>query len=344
VNSSAQIVRVSDGRDVPAQAVNLSVDVDGYAWELRAQLAGRDAIDLFEGSESDPFAALEIDVTINGFTWRIMVDAWSRSRAWQGGNVTITGRSLTALLAAPYVQARDYTLATSRLVQQCAADELPPGWGMTWTATDWLLPADSFSYTNDTPIGAINTLAKSAAAFIEPDRNTTSVRVKPLYPAAPWDWATLTPDHIIANSYVIKAGSDKQPGESVDAVYAHGGEFGGVLAKVQRTGSGGINLGQTIVDPLITHIDAARAQGIAAISATGRQSIDSYEMGLSPEYGGLILPGDLVAFGDDPDSPSYQEDSRGIVRGTTISAGASRSGNGVALKVRQSLNVERHLL
>jgi hypothetical protein len=342
VQNSAQIVRASDGRDVPAQGVNLSVDVDGYAWQMRAQLAGRDAIDLFEGTEADPFAALEIDVIINGYTWRIVVDAWSRSQSWGEGSVTITGRSRSAYLAAPYVEPRDYTLGAQRLVQQCAADEMPPGWQVNWTANDWLLPADAFSYSGLTPIGAISTLAQSAAAFIEPDRQSNVLRVKPLYPSAPWLWGALTPDHVISNSFVIKSSSEKQPGEGIDGLYVHGGEVGGVLAKVQRTGTGGVTLGQTIIDPLITTVGAARELGIAAIAATSRQSSDIYEMALSPEYGGLITPGDLIAFGDSPGA-SFVEDSRGMVRGTTVRASASRNANGVALDVRQSINVERHL-
>lgn len=342
MSNSAQIVRVSDGRDVPAQAVRLAVDVDGFAWSMSATLAGRDALALFEGA--DPLAPVAVDVDVNGYTWRILIDAWNKSTAWDRSQVTIRGRSQTAILAAPFVEPRDFThTGADRLVQQLAGDELPPGWTLQWDAADWLVPANAWSYQGQTPIGAIQKLAAAAAAFIEPSRTAQALTVRPLYPTAPWQWNSTAADLTIPPDFVVQASSQKQPGAGIDGLFVQGGQFGGVLGRVQRTGTGGARLGDPVVNDLVTHLDAARALGIAAIAGSVAQSRETYELPLSATYGGLVTPGTLVSLTENPGTESALEQFRGMVRSTSVSAQARRTRTGASLQVRQSIDIERHL-
>lgn len=342
VANYAQIIRVADGRNVPASAVRLSINAESHSWQMSATLAGRDALDLFEGNELDPFDPLEVDVNINGESWRVLVDGWNRSASFAQSSVTITGRSRVALMSAPYALPREYVETNIRLAQQLAEQELPIGWALNWELDDWLVPAGAWKYSGLTPIDAISRIAKAGGGYVQADPRLDIVHVKKMYPSAPWAWNGITPDLLIPNSVVTQMSSVKVPGQGVDGVYVHGGDEGGILAKIVRTGFAGNNLSQTIVDPLITEATPARNRGIARIAGSLKHATESYELPLDPVLSGLLTPGEIVAIGNEGDS-GFNEDLRAIIRGVTVTAGATRNQNGgVGLSVRQRLEVERH--
>lgn len=339
VQNSAQLVRVADGRDIPAAAVTLAIDADSWSWSLSATLAGAGALALVEGSDGAP---IEIDALINGHGWRVLIDGWQLQEAWQRGGGTIRGRSRAAYLAAPYAQARDYTEESERTAQQLAAQELPPGWTLDWQLPDWLVPAGAWSYQGLAPIDALSRIAAAGGGYVQAHPSDDTVRVQPRYPAAPWDWPAQAEVLQLPRDVLLARGSDKAPGDRRNAVYVHGHDPGGILARVVRTGTAGDRLAETIVDPLITDPIPARARGIAALAATGRQATETHELPLSASLGGLILPGRLLAAGT-ATGASFAGDWRGLVRGVSVSASATRAANGgAALSVRQRLTIERH--
>ena len=339
VTNYAQIVRVSDGRDVPASAISLSISSDSYSWDLSATLAGKDARALVEGTDGEP---VEVDVTINGEAWRVLIDGWRLTEAWRNNGGTIRGRSRAAYLAAPYAAPRDYVEGSQLLAQQLAAQELPPGWTLQWGIADWIVPAGAWRYQGLAPIDAISRIAQAGGGYVQADRSQDKVIVKPRYPHAPWTWEPLTPDLAIPRDIIVQRGSDKKPGQGVNAVFVHGGDPGGIFAKVVRTGSAGDVLTTSVVDSLITATEPATARGITAIAETGRQATETHELPLAEQYGGLIEPGALVAIGEEVEG-EFQSQWRGLVRGVSVRAGATRSSNGgVALSVRQSIEIERH--
>ena len=50
VLNTAELIRVSDGANIPAQQIGLSIDSGSWAWDLQATLAGADALDLVRES------------------------------------------------------------------------------------------------------------------------------------------------------------------------------------------------------------------------------------------------------------------------------------------------------
>jgi hypothetical protein len=339
VSNSAQIVRVSDGRDIPAQSVQLSTSIGNFGWSMSASLSGRDTLALVEGTDGEP---IEVDVTINSTTWRIIVDGWSLSEASTGRRGTIRGRSRSAYLAAPYASPGDHEQTSSILVQQAAADALPPGWNLSWSAADWIIPANVFKYQGQTPIEVVNRLAEAGGAYVQTDREGDILLVKQRYPLAPWLWHLRSPDYEIPRDVIVQRGSTKKPGQGRNAIYIHGGRTNGILARVLRQGTAGDNLLPTLVDDLITDTVPARHRGIAELAAQMRLSQEQHELPLSVSLGGLMLPGSFVAVGDAPGGV-FSQDWIGLVNGTTVSAQAQRAGDrGVNLKVRQLLEIERH--
>lgn len=328
VSNSARITRVADGADIPVQSVALSIDVDSFAWSLRASLAGPTARQMIGEANGAP---VEVDAHINGETWRVLIDGWSRSREFANHTVNVTGRSLAAYLAAPYATPVSYTETQNRLAQQLALRELPTGWTLDWQVADWLVPAGVWTYAGQTPIESIGTIAAAAGGYLQADMAAQSIHALKRYPHPYWEWAAQTPDITLPLDVITQMGSDWQPAEDANAVYISGREQG-VLVNVKRTGTAGNLVLPTIVDPLITDVDPARGRGTAELAATGQQSRERVNLPLDSNIAGLLKPGTLAEVSD-------TTPWRGLVRATSINAQRTDAGG---LSVRQQVELERH--
>ncbi|NVN56949.1 hypothetical protein FLM52_14485 [bacterium Scap17] len=323
VQNSARLVRLSDGLELPATQMTLSIDADSWAWSFSAGLAGRDAQALVTGTDGQP---VEVMAEINGEQWRCLVDGWRRSESWQSHSVTISGRSLAAYLGAPYATARSYTEDSQATASQLARAELPEGWSLDWRMTDWVVPAGAWSYDSLAPIDAISRIAQAAGGYVQAHQQDQTIIVAPRFEAAPWRWAEGEVDLAVPRDIITQLGSDQQPGDARNAVWLHG-DTGGIQAQIIRQGTAGDQLAPTVVDALITDQAPALSRGIAELAATLRQSTESLQMPLAASLGGLLLPGMMIEC----------DGWRGVSRGVSVSA----SLQGRALSVRQSIELQR---
>ncbi|MGY3728005.1 MULTISPECIES: hypothetical protein [Cobetia] len=323
VQNSARLVRLSDGLELPATQMTLSIDADSWAWSFSAGLAGRDAQALVTGTDGQP---VEVMAEINGQQWRCLVDGWRRSESWQSHSVTISGRSLAAYLGAPYATARSYTEDSQATASQLARAELPEGWSLDWRMTDWVVPAGVWSYDSLAPIDAISRIAQAAGGYVQAHQRYQTIIVAPRFEAAPWRWAEVEADLAVPRDIITQLGSDQQPGDARNGIWLHG-DTGGIQAQIIRQGTAGDQLAPTVVDALITDQAPAQARGIAELAATLRQSTESLQMPLAASLGGLLLPGMMIEC----------DDWRGVSRGVSVSA----SLQGRALSVRQSIELQR---
>lgn len=323
VQNTARLIRLSDGREIPATQMSLSIDTGSWAWTFSAGLAGRDAQSLVEGTDGEP---VEVAAEINGETWHCIVDGWRRSESWQSHSITISGRSLAAYLGSPYATARSYTEDSQATASQLAQAELPTGWTLDWQLTDWLVPAGAWRYDSLAPIDAISRIAEAAGGYVQAHQQSQSLIVAPRYPTAPWEWEETEAGLVIPRDIITQLGSDQQPGDARNGVWLHG-DTGGIQAQIIRRGTAGDELAPTVVDSLITEQAPAQSRGITELSATLRQSTESIEMPLSASLGGLVLPGQLIEC----------DGWRGMSRGVSVRA----SLQGRALSVRQSIEVQK---
>lgn len=323
VQNSARLVRLSDGLELPATQMTLSIDADSWAWSFSAGLAGRDAQALVTGTDGQP---VEVMAEINGEQWRCLVDGWRRSESWQSHSVTISGRSLAAYLGAPYATARSHTEDSQATASQLARAELPEGWSLDWRMTDWVVPAGAWSYDSLAPIDAISRIAQAAGGYVQAHQQDQTIIVASRFEAAPWRWAESEVDLAVPRDIITQLGSDQQPGDARNAVWLHG-DTGGIQAQIIRQGTAGDQLAPTVVDALITDQAPAQSRGIAELSATLRQSTESLQMPLAASLGGLLLLGMMIEC----------DGWRGVSRGVSVSA----SLQGRALSVRQSIELQR---
>lgn len=328
VMNSVSVVRLPDLAPVPALSVSLTTDADSWAWGLTLTLPDREALALVSPVAGEPVA---VQVTINGHVWTALVESFAERRQFGNTGFTVTGRSRSALLAAPYAAAESRIETQARTAAQLAEAALTDtGWSLDWSrAVDWLVPAGAFSYQGATPIDVVGTVAAAAGARVFSDPADAVLRVLPRYPVSPWEWLAAEPDVVVTDNLLRALSLQWAERPEWNGVYVSG-QTQGVLVRVTRAGSAGDLMASMVVDPLCTAVEAGRERGRNVLAAGGRQASVTVELPLlaTPAPPGLLTPGQLAEVDDGVST------WRGLVTGTTVEA--SRPW------VRQTVELVRH--
>jgi hypothetical protein len=318
-------------------SLRLATDVDSYGWQGSAQIPFAELGAVRPGDE-----LVEVEVTVNGYTWVLAVDDYSDNRRFGARTATINLRSRSALLDAPYAPARTGLAEDALTANQLGDEQLfGTGWTLLWDAVDWLVPGGRWSWQDATALQALSELAAAIGAGIETDRTTLDLRVRPRYPVSPWAWGAATPYAVIP-AHIITALSGQAPrGPNANGCYVFDGAGAGALVRI--TGTGGEVQTVQVVDRLLSEADAQRERGRIEIARGGRISTHSVQTLLlpSPEAPGLIPLRSLLQITEplDPNDPGAPAVSwRGQCMAVSIDA--DRAGGPAS--VRQTLTVERH--
>lgn len=326
VLNEVSLRRVS-GPYIPTLAMSLRIDAQSWTWSFDATVPAAAQADL-EPVGGDP---VELEATINGHTYRVVAESLSRERGFATSTLKVSGRGKSAYLDAPYAPSMNFTNTIDRTAQQLMNDALTLGgvsigWTVDWQITDWLVQAGVWSHQGSY-ISALKAIAESAGAYLQPHPTNQTMRVKALYPSAPWNWGSVTPDYELPAALTTREGIEWRESARYNAVYVSG-QASGILGHVKRTGTDGGLVAPMVVDPLITHVDAARQRGISVLSDTGRQALVSLRVPVLAETG-VIEPGKFVRYVDGG------VERLGIVRSTAIDVSYP--------DVFQSLGVETHV-
>lgn len=296
VINSAVLIRVSNGKAIPTLGMSMSLDVDSWTWSFNAAVPSYALADL----EPEDGVPVDVQATINSVPYRFVVESIGRERAFNQDSLRIGGRGRAAVLDAPYAPVMSFFNQDPRTAQQLMGDVLtdngvPLPWTVNWGLTDWNVPADTFSHQGSY-ISALNQIASAAGGYLQPHNTDQVLRVLHRYPSAPWDWGSVTPDFEIPVAVATREGIDWVSKPRYNRVYVSGQQVG-VLGRVTRAGTAGDMLAPTVVDPLITHADAASQRGRAVLSDTGRIASVSLRMPVLAETG-IIKPGSFIRYVD----------------------------------------------
>lgn len=332
---TVSLVRLPERTPLALLAASASLDRDSFCWTFDLTLASRGDFDLIRPSAS---LKREVELELNGYTWLLMIEGAARDVRFGGEAVRVTGRSVSARLAAPYSATTSGLESTARLAAQLATDALPPEWTLDWQAQDWLVPPDTHSWQTQSPIERIGRIAGAVGAVLQTALNTKDIIVTPRYPVSPWAWADVMtiPDKLLPEALITNLGMRWVEKPAVNAVDVSGQTLGGVFGRVKRAGSAGDLALPLITDALITHYDAARERGRQEMAEKGgAREVFSISSPLlpSPAAPGLFEPGQLVEI-------QGADSWRGQVMSVQITA--QRAGTGVA-KIEQQIEVERYL-
>ena len=305
------LTRASDGALIPCAALGMSLDVDSWTWQWQATLHAEALPLITPGPGGDP---VEVLASINGTPYRLAVEGYTRSRTFGSTRIAVRGRGRAAILDAPYAPTLNFGNTATRTAQQLMADVLTIngvgiGWDVDWRLTDWTVPANVWTMQGPYIAGILD-IAGAAGGYVQPHNTAQTLRILPRYPAAPWDWASLTPDFELPAAVVAVEGTEWLQKPAYNRVHVSG-TAAGVLGEVTRTGTAGEVVAPMATHPLITTAAAARQRGIAELSDTGRQARLSLRLPVLEETG-VIKPGAFVRYVDNG-TPHL-----GLVRGTQV--------------------------
>ncbi len=321
--------------DLPT--IDISLDIDSFSWSLNAELWGATSLSLIEPDEN---GTKQIEIDINGWKWVFIIERYSTDRRFGNERYTIYGSSRSQLLASPYAPLRNKSNSADLNAKQAITEELA-NTGFTaiypdindYETPDWIMPGNTFSYQNETPMKVIAKLAGTAGSVIIPSRDSDELNIQPRYPASPWHWNTATMDKIVPAALVISLSASWRPEPEYNAVYVSG-THAGVAVNVKRTGSNGDLPAPDILEDWLTETQVNTERGRNELAKGGQQSVTTLEIPLTDTSTapGLIEPGLLIEVQDTFNGKS------GNWRGLCLSVGIS-AGAGI---VTQSIGLERH--
>lgn len=336
IANTVTLVDMATGTPLAFVSVDIGLDIDSFAWTFSAELFGRTSLNLVKQDANGPKT---VELTINGWVWRFLVERYSGSGKHGSERYTISGSSRTQLLAAPYAPGRSGMNTAALTARNVVDDQLEfTGFTANWDTVamgppDWTLPAGAFSYSEMTPMEVIHRLAEVAGGIVRPSLAGDSFTILPRYREATWNWGEAVADCIVPAEIVAEWGSEWSPQTAWNFVYVSGISYG-VSVQVRRAGTAGDEPAPDVMEEWMTGTDPARTRGVCELSKGGNQAIETRRIPLFENGGsapGLVQPGMLVEFRD------ADETWRGLCLGVNIRAeGAGAS------KVWQTLKIERH--
>ncbi len=327
--NSAVLVRVDNGHFIPTTAMSMGLDVDSWTWSFSASVPGSALADVQPNSNGDPVV---VQATINGVPYRFALERIGRERAFNSSQLRVSGRGLGAELDAPFAAQMSFTNTQPRNARQLLDDILtlnnvPIGWDVgLWEPTDWAVPAGVFNHSG-TYITAVNAVVGAAGAYVQPHNTARTLDVRLRYPRPAWEWSLVTPDYELPAAVTTQEGFEWTDKPRYNRVYVTGQEHG-INGRYTRSGTAGDLLAPTVIDPLITHADAARQRGRAIISNTGRIATVTLRLPVLAETG-IIKPGRFVRYVEGGNT------HMGITRSVGVAVGLPT--------IYQTITVETHV-
>ena len=334
--------RLPDLADIPIFEASISADSGSYCWSLTAS----GPASLFTLLAPTGGLPAQIKITLDGMPWVFAIDAISRSHQFGKTAVSVQGRSVTALIAAPYLRAITRNNTIDRTANQLCEDALSgTGVAIDWGIgagslansgmIDWLVPAGAFSHSGSA-LDAVQAIVQAAGGYLQSHRSAATLQARHPYgmrvgdnPGAPWGWQTGPADVELAPDALITESIERRDGPDLNAVYTSGTGTG-VLALIKRSGTAADKLAAMVTDPLITHADAARQRGLSILGVAGHKYAVRLDLPVLTGAGqpGVLDVGQLVQV-------NATVPWRARVRGVSVSAKQPT--------LRQSITLERHL-
>jgi hypothetical protein len=335
VKNIVSFVRVSDGEPLGVSQATISGDRGSWTWGLDA------TIHISDLNKVDPGAAgpVEIMATINGYSWKFLVEDYRDNRVFGSNTATINGRSVTARLDSPYARKSSYVQMTPMMSKALAEDVLAPGgislgFDLDWTLVDtlgWQVPAEAWSYQQLTPIQALKSIAESVGGYVMSHQTDETLLVRTGYPVKSWEWATATPDYSLPMSIVISRSLSWTEKPAYNAVFVSGDKKGyRSMAKIAAT-AGDYEAPQ-FSHALLTDPPALAEAAKNILSEGGPQADIGLVFPMSASTVPLIVPGNLMEIAGD-------ESWRALSRGVSVSFSVDSRGT---IEVLQTVAAERH--
>lgn len=340
IMNNVQILSLPD--NVPLHGtVTLDLDTDSYCWSGSLQLHGNENLPFIRPTANGP---RELQITINGYQWRMFIEKYSRQRTYPAEDYTVSIASRHRQFGSPWAPLTDGAI-TADISAKSMLQQLLGNTGFTltqpvnagWIKTpDFTLRAGSYSWQAKPPIDVVSEIVDSMGAVLIPHPTADSWSLHPRYVISPW---ALRNAPLSAFSHIIPVGLDMQQGgevvpqQSYNAVLISGVQFG-VAVTVRRSGTAANHPAPDIYNDLHQDVQQCLEHGRNELSKSGDKELITISLpimptGTAPE---LVIPGNPVKY-EHPERPS--ENFCGIVKRLSINVQSS-------FNVTQSVTIEVH--
>lgn len=294
--NSLEVTRLDTGQKIIVMDGNYNTDRSRWCWSYGLTVPAS------EINKLEPIAGQPVilKIMVNGNEHHMLLESRNRSRRFAQDTYTLTGRSQSALLDAPSSPTRSFLQENERTSVQLAQAELDrvnSNAQLDWKLIDelgWILPINSLSYSNFTPIAAIKLIVESAGGFIYSEKNGNTLSIRPLYKKTFWDPIVIADyDRLVPINLVKDQSTDYEIYPDYNGITLSN-DRSGLTGQVKRTGTSADTLLETVNDSLFT-VESMAAFGKAKLAKAGMVEKHSLNMPISAEVGECI-PGELIAF------------------------------------------------
>ncbi|MHA3051163.1 hypothetical protein [Acinetobacter sp. ANC 4640] len=296
IMNTLSVVREDNGATILATKGSASVSRDTWCWSFSLTVPESEIAKL-ESVTNDPVVLL---ININGHTMRMLREDKTRTRTFASDYFTITGRSPSALLDSPSSPVRAFTQENERTsvqLMQAELDRVNSNIAIESELIDalgWIIPADSFSYSNLTPIAAIQQIAQSAGGFVYSSPDSEKLIIKPKYKKVYWDSMAFNEyDRVVPESIVKKIGTKEKQYPDYNAVWLTNSK-NGLTVRAFRSGTAANQLQETTNNDLFTE-QSARYKAREILAKAYLVETHDFEMPIHSTVG-LCLPGETFAY------------------------------------------------
>ncbi len=294
--NSLEVTRLDNGQKIIVMDGNYNTDRSRWCWSYGLTVPAS------EINKLEPIAGQPVilKIMVNGNEHHMLLESRNRSRRFAQDTYTLTGRSQSALLDAPSSPTRSFLQENERTsvqLVQAELDRVNSNAQLDWKLIDelgWILPINSLSYSNLTPIAAIKLIVESAGGFIYSEKNSNTLSIRPLYKKTFWDPIVIANyDRLVPISLVKDQSTDYEIYPDYNGITLSN-DRSGLTGQVKRTGTGANTLLETVNDSLFT-VESMGAFGKAKLAKAGMVEKHSLNMPISTEVGECV-PGELIAF------------------------------------------------
>ncbi|AXY60177.1 hypothetical protein [Acinetobacter sp. WCHAc010052] len=294
--NNLSVHRIDSGEKIKVLDGRYGTDKSSWCWSYNLTVPASEKLKL-ESVNGQPVV---LSINVNGNEHHMLLESRTETRRFAQDTYSLTGRSQSALLDAPYSPVRSFLQENERTARQlCQAelDRVNSPIQLKWELINelsWILPANSLSYSGLTPIAAIKMIAESAGGFVYSEKSGQVITIKPKYKKTFWDSISVDEyDRLIPLSITTTQSID-------DALYPHYNSItltndrSGVAGQVRRTGTAGDVVLETVNNPLFT-VESMGGYGKSELAKAGLVETHSLTLPIAAEVG-ECSPADLTAF------------------------------------------------
>lgn len=294
--NSLSVTRLDNGEEIQVMDGSYSTDRSSWCWSYSL------TIPAFEIEKLNSIAGRPVilRIMVNGSEHNMLLESRTRSRKFAQDTFNLSGRSQTALLDAPYSPTRSFLQENERTARQlCQAelDRVNSQVQLNWQLIDelsWILPINSLSYSNLTPIAVIKMIAESAGGFVYSEKNSNTLTIKPKYKKTFWDSIAVSEyDRLIPLSITTSQSIDDVLYPDYNGITLTN-DRSGLTGQVRRSGSSADTLQETVNNPLFT-FESMGGYGKSVLAKAGMVETHALLMPVESEVG-ECAPGELTAF------------------------------------------------